>query len=92
LFVIPEGNLRLHSLTQSANRNIRTKSMCSLVLVTALLSFSPALRAQGCAQCRDNAAATPPATQAAYRHAIILLVAAAGTIFTGTVVLLRRSR
>ncbi len=92
MFVIPEGNLRLQSLTQRANRNVHTKSMCSLILVTALLASSPALRAQGCAQCRDNAAATPPATQAAYRHAIILLVAAAGTIFTGTVVLLKRSR
>jgi hypothetical protein len=28
---------------------------------------------QGCAQCLDNTRATPPAVQAAYRHAIYLL-------------------
>jgi hypothetical protein len=66
--------------------------MRRIVLLAALLSGAPAIHAQGCAQCRDNAAATPPQTQAAYRHAIILLVATAGTIFTGTVVLLKRSR
>jgi len=62
------------------------------MLLVALLAATPAACAQGCAQCRDNAAATPPQTQGAYRHAIILLVATAGTIFTGTVVLLKRSR
>ena len=36
----------------------------------AALSFAPPLHAQGCAQCQDNTAATPPKTQAAYRHAI----------------------
>jgi len=66
--------------------------MRQLLLLGVFLAICAETRAQGCAQCRDNAAATPPATQAAYRHAIILLVAAAGTIFTGTVVLLRRSR
>jgi hypothetical protein len=49
-------------------------------------------RAQGCAQCRDNAAATPPATQRAYRHAIILLAVTAGTLFLGTVAILKRQR
>jgi hypothetical protein len=66
--------------------------MRRLILLTALLAATPAVRAQGCAQCRDNAAATPPQTQSAYRHAIILLVATAGTIFTGTVLMLKRPR
>jgi len=66
--------------------------MRRLILIAALLAATPFAHAQGCAQCRDNDAATPPQTQAAYRHAIILLVATAGTIFTGTVVLLKRSR
>jgi hypothetical protein len=61
-------------------------------LLAALLSFMPTAHSQGCTQCRDNAAATPPKTQAAYRRAIILLVVTAGTLFTGTVVLLKRSR
>jgi hypothetical protein len=66
--------------------------MRRVILIAGLVFFSPVLRAQGCAQCRDNAAATPPATQAAYRHAIVLLVGVAGTIFAGTVVLLRRNQ
>jgi hypothetical protein len=49
-------------------------------------------QAQGCAQCRDNAAGTPPATQRAYRNAIILLTLTAGGLFVGTVTLLRRNR
>jgi hypothetical protein len=61
-------------------------------LLAAILSFSSPVLAQGCAQCRDNMQATPPRTQQAYRRAIVLLVTAAGTIFVGTVVLLKRSR
>jgi len=66
--------------------------MRQLLLFGVLLAICAETRAQGCAQCRDNAAATPPQTQAAYRHAIMLLIATAGAIFTGTVVLLKRSR
>ncbi len=66
--------------------------MRRLILLALLLAATPSAHPQGCAQCRDNAAATPPKTQAAYRHAIILLVATAGTLFTGTVFLLKRSR
>jgi hypothetical protein len=47
---------------------------------------------QGCSQCLDNTQATPPAVQAAYRHAIILLAAAAATLFTAGTLLLRRNR
>jgi hypothetical protein len=58
----------------------------------AALSFATPLHAQGCAQCQDNTAATPPKTQAAYRHAIILMTTAAGGIFAGTLFLFRRYR
>jgi len=58
------------------------------VITLALLSGN--LHAQGCTQCRDNAAATPPATQRGYRHAIILLTVTAAAIFTGSVLMLRR--
>jgi hypothetical protein len=47
--------------------------------------------AQGCAQCRDNTAATSPATQRAYRHAIILMSGAGATFFTATVALFKRN-
>jgi hypothetical protein len=45
---------------------------------------------QGCAQCLDSTRATPPAVQAAYRHAIYLLAGSAVTIFTAGSLLLRR--
>jgi hypothetical protein len=60
--------------------------------VTLLLSIPlcPPLHAQGCTQCRDNTAATPPKTQTAYRHAIILMALTASGLFLGTVALLKR--
>ncbi len=54
--------------------------------------FSPPLCAQGCTQCLDNTAATPPRTQAAYRHAIILLTLTAGGLFVTTLALFKRHR
>jgi hypothetical protein len=66
--------------------------MKRLFCLGLLLAGSLCAYGQGCTQCQDNAAATPPQTQAAYRHAILLLVVAAGGIFAGTVVMLRRSR
>ncbi|HWZ51047.1 MAG TPA: hypothetical protein VNW54_06250 [Granulicella sp.] len=67
-----------------------------LLLLTALaavfLALSAPAHAQGCTQCRDNTAATPPGTQAAYRHAIVLLAATACGIFAGSVLLLKRLR
>jgi hypothetical protein len=47
---------------------------------------------QGCAQCLDSTRATPPAVQAAYRHAIYLLAISAVTLFTAGTLLLRRHR
>jgi hypothetical protein len=59
------------------------------LLLFALLSTVPAL-AQGCTQCRDNTAATPPGTQRAYRHAIILMAGAGCGLFIATLVLLKQ--
>ncbi len=47
---------------------------------------------QGCTQCLDSTRATPPAVQAAYRHAIILLGGAGATLFIAGTLLLRRQR
>jgi hypothetical protein len=47
---------------------------------------------QGCTQCLDNTAATPPKTQAAYRHAIILLTLTATGLFAATLVIFKRYR
>ena len=68
------------------------RKVANTLVLLSLVAISSCALAQGCTQCRDNAAATLPATQAAYRHAIILLVATAGAVFTGTVLLLKRSR
>jgi len=46
---------------------------------------------QGCAQCLDNTRATPPAVQAAYRHAILLLGGFGAMLFAAGTVLLRRN-
>ena len=47
---------------------------------------------QGCAQCLDTTRATPPAVQAAYRHAIYLLGGTAATLFIAATLLIRRER
>jgi len=82
----------LNPLHQRAKYYLGENPLRCLILLAALLTITHWAHPQGCAQCRDNAAATPQATQAAYRHAIILLVVTAGTLFTGTVFLLKRSR
>lgn len=69
----------------------------SLTLAAILFATASALiplkaRPQGCTQCQDNAAATPPKTRAAYRHAIIFMTVTAGSLFLGTLVLLKRHR
>lgn len=56
------------------------------------MTTAPPLRAQGCTQCLDNTAATPPATQRAYRHAIILLTLTAGGLFASTLIVFKRHR
>ena len=62
-----------------------------LILNALILNSAPA-HAQGCTQCLDNTAATPPKMQAAYRHAILFMTTAAGSIFLGTLILLKRNR
>jgi hypothetical protein len=62
------------------------------ILFTALTLSPPHAHAQGCTQCLDNTAATPPATQRAYRHAIILLTLTAGGLFVTTLTLFKRHR
>jgi hypothetical protein len=59
------------------------------VLLTALLTPHPA-HAQGCSQCLDSTRSTPPAVQAAYRHAIELLGGFGITLFLAGLYLLRR--
>ncbi len=70
----------------------RSKRLAFLVAILFLtLSATPA-HPQGCTQCRDNTAATSPATQAAYRHAILLMVVTAGSLFLTTLIILKRHR
>jgi hypothetical protein len=74
-------------LTSAARRALVT----SMVFAASLTSPLP-IHAQGCTQCQDNTAATPPQTQAAYRHAIIFMTVTAGTVFLGTLILFKRHR
>ena len=68
------------------------KIVFSATLAIALFLTAPPLHAQGCTQCLDNTATTPPATQRAYRHAIILLTLTAGGLFATTLVVFKRHR
>ena len=63
----------------------------SLFLLLLLL-VSASVHAQGCSQCRDNAAATPLATQHAYREAILLLMGAGLGVVAAAVAIGRRFR
>jgi len=60
-------------------------------MLAAFLVTLPA-HAQGCTQCQDNTAATPSKTQAAYRHAIVLMTVSAGSLFLGTLLVFKRNR
>ena len=66
-------------------------ALLACLLLLASFAASPAF-AQGCTQCRDNTAATPPATRRAYRRAIILMTVTGGGLFVASVALLRRNR
>jgi hypothetical protein len=66
----------------------RPSNAAVLLMTVALLSATPA-RAQGCAQCRDNTAAATPATQRAYRRAILLMTGAGAAFFLTTVALFK---
>ena len=66
------------------------KDLCILLAVATLTT--QAAHAQGCTQCLDATRATPPAVQAAYRHAIYLLGGTAATLFIAATLLIRRER
>ncbi|MBB5338727.1 copper resistance protein CopC [Tunturiibacter gelidoferens] len=71
---------------------MKLSHLSQLTVIAAILTFTPPAHAQGCTQCQDNTAATPTGTQAAYRHAIILMTLTAGGLFVGTLVLFKRHR
>ena len=64
----------------------------SLLIAWLLICPAHKASAQGCSQCRDNLAATSPATQAAYRRAILLLMTAGGAVFLAATLILKRYR
>jgi hypothetical protein len=71
---------------------MRAAPLWSVLLFAMVLTITPPIHAQGCTQCLDNTAATPPATQRAYRRAIILLTLTAGGLFVATLVVFKRHR
>ena len=65
------------------------------ILLVFLIVFSLTVvhaGAQGCAQCLDSTRATPPAVQAAYRHAILMMAGFGVSLFTAGTLLLRNHR
>jgi hypothetical protein len=81
--------LRMRCLQRSQRRK---STLAAIALGTTMLLFSGIAHPQGCTQCQDNTAATPPQTQAAYRHAIILMTLTAGGLFLTTLFLFKRHR
>lgn len=71
---------------------MKSSRLGQIALIATILTIAPLAHAQGCTQCLDNTAATPPKTQAAYRHAIILLTLTAGGLFVTTLALFKRHR
>ena len=71
---------------------VSRRTLLAITLFAIFLINPPPTHAQGCTQCQDNTAATPPQTQAAYRHAIIFMTVTAGTLFLGTLILFKRHR
>ena len=67
--------------------------LLSAVIFSTIVIFSatPA-SAQGCSQCAQAVGQTPPATRAAYRRAIAVMVLAGTGVFTAGVLTLRRFR
>jgi hypothetical protein len=82
-------------LPTSPDGSGRSPRLLAYLTLTALVLFIFATQAiaQGCAQCLDSTRATPPAVQAAYRHAILLLAGFAAAIFAaGTLLLCRTTK
>jgi hypothetical protein len=77
--------------TPSKRPGNRTHALSAILFAALILTPTPA-HPQGCTQCQDNTAATPPKTQAAYRHAIILLTLTATGLFVATLALFKRHR
>lgn len=69
---------------------MKLRSLILALIAAAAFALPVPVLAQGCAQCRDNTAATSPATQRAYRHAIILMAGVASAFFLVTVAMLRK--
>jgi hypothetical protein len=71
---------------------MKQSHLLRILLIAVFFPIAPSAHPQGCTQCQDNTAATPPKTQAAYRHAIIFMTATASGLFLGTLILLKRHR
>ena len=72
---------------------MKPSQLSRIVLLAITLAITPqTAHPPGCTQSQDNTAATPPATQRAYRHAIILLTLTAAGLFTTTLIVFKRHR
>ena len=69
---------------------MRLRTLILTLAAAAAFLVPRPTHAQGCTQCLDTTAATPPATQRAYRHAIVIMIIAAGSVFATTLILFKR--
>lgn len=67
-------------------------SVCAGLVVFRLFAAAPGLRAQGCAMCYQNAAATGPQGTEALRHAILVLIIPPVLMFSAILGLLYQRR
>ena len=74
-----------------ATKILRSLSVFA-VAIDGLFACAPAVFAQGCALCYNNAAATGPQGQAALRHGILILMIPPMLIFAALMTILYRRR
>jgi len=83
----------MKNLTSRAKRCRPTLSLAALIpLCVSLFGRAPAVFAQGCAMCYQNAAASGEQGRAALRHGILILLLPALSLFSGIFVLIYRRR
>lgn len=82
----------LSNLKNSSAGRPNSRHLMLLLCMVLVLFAPPTIFGQGCAQCLDSTRATPPAVQAAYRHAILLMAGVASSLFIAGTLLLRKLR
>ncbi len=76
----------------SPRRPLPRALLAGIIATASLSALSATAHPQGCSQCKESIAQSPPATRRAYRNAIATLTLAATGVCTATALCLRRYR